>query len=556
MKRFNLQQRGGFYATAIRLPFLFGAAGLMFSVMAHAESLPSGALPGAISSELLRQPQRALERQDAPPHDETPALTVPLVGDQKLPENTSLDFELASVEFSETSILDSAQLQALVQPYLGQKVGFSELQQLISAVNRLYDQKGYATARAILPAQRIADGRVQIQLVEGRVGELVLEGNDYMNQDFVRRRLDITPGELVDPKRLEAELSRFNRLSSGSLSASLQPGKGYGLTDVYVNVNEPPQNSLELFANNQGYESTGEETGGMMYRHNGALGGDDVFSAFLTGARGSGMGMLSYDASFNRQGGRIGGRIGKSRAKVIYGPFASLDSRSDSENGSLFINHPLWSNQNWLLTGQLTYGEQNTRNYISGVFLNENRVKSTQADLNALYLAPGRSVRVSLGYQDARSEVEGTPIHDQFGLWVGYWQFYQALSPDWFLNASGAWQYSKREGVASSQLFQIGGASTVRGYRQGELAGDGGLYSNLQANYRITQTLTGYGFYDYGLIDSSFRQPEKLDSVGTGVNWQATSRFSGELTVGVPLTKVRHDQDLPYFNLQLVYKLL
>ncbi|WP_047301647.1 ShlB/FhaC/HecB family hemolysin secretion/activation protein [Pseudomonas fluorescens] len=556
MTRSNLQQRGGLSATAFRLPFLLGTAGLMFSLVANAESLPSGALPGAISSELLRQPQRALERQDTVPQDNTPALTVPLVGDQKLPENASLNFELVAVVFSETAILDSAQLQALVQPYLGHKVGFSELQQLISAVNRLYDQKGYATARAILPAQRIEGGRVRIQLVEGRVGELVLEGNGYMKQDFIRQRLNIDSGELVDPKRLEAELSRFNRLSSGNLSASLQPGKGYGLTDVYVNVNEPPQNSLELFANNHGYESTGEETGGMMYRHYGALGGDDVFSAFLTGARGSGMGMLSYDAPFNSLGGRIGGRIGKSRAKVIYGPFASLDSQSDSKNGSLFINHPLWSNQSWLLTGQLTYGEQNTRNYISGVFLNENRVKSTQADLTALYLAPGRSLRVSLGYQDARSEVEGTPIHDHFGLWVGYWQLYQALSPDWFLNASGAWQYSKREGVPSSQLFQIGGASTVRGYRQGELAGDGGLYSNLQANYRITQALTGFGFYDYGRIDSSFRQPEKIDSVGTGVNWQATSRLSGELTVGVPLTKVRNDQDSSYINLQLVYKIL
>lgn len=556
MTRFNSQQRGGLSATAIRLPALLGVAGVLFCVMANAESLPSGALPGAISSELLRQPQRALERQDTAPPDDTPALTVPLVGDQKLPENASLNFELVSVVFSETAILDTAQLQALVQPYLGRKVGFSELQQLISAVNRLYDEAGYATARAILPAQRIEAGRVRIQLVEGRVGELVLEGNRYMKQDFIRQRLKIDSGELVDPKRLEAELSRFNRISSGSLSASLQPGKGYGLTDVYVNVNEPPQNSLELFANNHGYESTGEETGGMMYRHYGALGSDDVFSAFLSGARGSGMGMLSYDAPFNSLGGRIGGRIGKSRAKVIYGPFSSLDSESDSKNASLFINHPLWSNQSWLLTGQLTYSEQNTRNYISDVFLNENRVKSTQADITALYLAPGRSLRLNVGYQDARSELEGTPIREHFGLWVGYWQLYQALSPDWFLNASGSWQYSNREGVPSSQLFQIGGASTVRGYRQGELAGDGGFYSNVQANYRITQAFTGFGFYDYGQIDSSFRQPEKLDSVGAGFNWQATSRLSGELTVGVPLTKVRSDQDSSSINLQLVYKVL
>lgn len=547
---------GGLRAVASRAPFLLGAAGLLFAAVASAEALPSGALPGAISSELLRQPQRAQERPEARPQDDTPALDVPVVGDQKLPDNPNVAFQLDAVVFSETAILDAQQLEAMAKPYLGRKVGFADLQQLISAVNRLYDEKGYVTARAILPPQRIEQGRVRIQLVEGRVGELVLEGNSYMNEDFIRERLDIGNGELVDPKRLEAELSRFNRVSNGTLSASLQPGKGYGLTDVYVNVNEPPQNSLDLFANNHGYESTGEETGGMMYRHYGALGRDDVFSAFLSGSRGSGVGMLSYDSPFNTLGGRIGGRLGKSKAKVIYGPFRSLDSESDSKNGSLFISHPLWSNQDWLLTGQLTYGEQRTKNYIADVFLNENRVRTTQADLTALYLAPGRSLRVGLGYQDARSELEGTAIRENYGLWVGYWQFYQALSADWYLNASGAWQYANREGVPSSQLFQIGGASTVRGYRQGELAGDGGMYSNLQANYRVTQALTGFGFYDYGRIDSSFRQPEKLDSVGGGFNWQATSRLSGEVTLGVPLTKVRSDQDNAYVNLQVVFKVL
>lgn len=556
MTRSNPLNCGGLRATALRLPFLLGTAGMFGCTLAQAEALPSGALPGAISSELLRQPQRSLDRQAGQADDGTPVLKVPLVGDQKLPENAQLSFELASVVFSETAILDTTQLQALVQPYLGRKVGFAELQQLISAVNRLYDAKGYATARAILPPQRIENGQVRVQLVEGRVGEVVLEGNHYMKDGFIRDRLAVQPGELVNPQRLEEELSRFNRLSSGSLSASLQPGKGYGLTDVYVNVNEPPANSLDLFANNHGYESTGEETGGLMYRHYGALGRDDVFSAFFSGSRGSGVGMLAYDAPFNDLGGRIGGRVGKSRAKVIYGPFSSLDSESDSKNGSLFISHPLWSNQRWLLTGQLTYGEQRTRNYISDVFLNENRVKSTQADLTALYLAPGRSLRVGVGYQEARSELQGTTVREVFDLWNGYWQLYQALDERWFLNASGGWQYSRKEGVPSSQLFQIGGASTVRGYRQGELAGDGGVYSNLQANYRVTPTFTGFGFYDYGRIDSSFRQPEKLDSVGAGFNWQVTSRLSGEATVGVPLTKVRSDQDSAYVNLQLVFKVL
>ncbi|TLX61048.1 hypothetical protein DN824_01755 [Stutzerimonas nosocomialis] len=535
------------------LPLLLGAAAL--PSVSLAQAVPPGAQPGAISSELLRQPQR-IERMEALPQGEAPVLDVPLVGDQQLPDNPGVAFTLESVVFSETAILSREELDAVVQPYLARTVGFAELQQVIVAVNRLYDDKGYVTARAILPPQRIEGGRVRVQLVEGRVGELVLEGATYMKPEYIRQRVGIESGELIEPRRLEEELSRFNRLSAGALSASLQPGKGYGLTDVYLNVTEPPRNSLDLFVNNHGYESTGEETGGVMYRHYGALGADDVFSFFGAGSRGSGVGSLSYDAPFNAYGGRIGARLGKSSARVVYGPFRDLDSRSDSENGSVFLSHPLWSNRDWLLTGQLTVGEQRTENRVAGVFLNETRVKSTQGDLTALYLVPGRSARLGLGYQEARSELEGTPERETFDLWSGYWQLYQALGADWYLNGAGAWQYSRKEGVPSSQLFQIGGASTVRGYRQGELAGDGGAYANFQANYRVTQALTGFGFYDFGKIDSSFRQPETLDSVGAGFNWQVNRRLATEVSMGVPLRNVRNDQDDVYLNVQLVLKAL
>jgi hemolysin activation/secretion protein len=536
------------------LPYVICATGWFAGPAQAAQPLPPPA--GAISSELLRQQQRSLERLDGVPQDSGPALEIPAVGDQALPANADLAFTLDAVVFSQSSIFSSAELEAVVKPYLGQTVHFAELQRILSAVNRLYDQKGYVTARAILPPQNIEQGRVRIQLVEGRVGDLVLEGNTYMSPAFLRERLSVESGQLVDPQRLEAELSRFNRLSSGVLSASLQPGKGYGLTDVFVSVTEPPRNSLDVFANNHGYESTGEESGGLMYRHYGALGRDDVLSFFGAGSRGSTVGSLAYDAPFNRYGGRMGARLGKSKAKVIYGAFSDLDSESDSQNAALFINHPLWSNRDWLLTGQLTYGEQRTENHIAGVFLNENRVKSTQADLTALYLAPGRSLRVGVAYQDAHSQLQGTPLKDRFDIWSGFLQFYQVLDANWYLNANGAWQYSRKEGVPSSLLFQIGGASTVRGYRQGELAGDGGFYTNLQANYRVTPQVTGFGFYDYGRIDASFRQPEKIDSTGAGVNWQVTPRLAGELLVGVPLTNVRPDQESAYVNLQLVFKLL
>ncbi|MFT3719711.1 ShlB/FhaC/HecB family hemolysin secretion/activation protein [Pseudorhodoferax sp.] len=528
--------------------------GCAMAAAAHAQvqAIP----PGAISSELLRQQQRERERLDAQQRQQDPArvLEVPRAADPTVPADDSLRFTLNALVFSDSAILSRGELEAIAQPYLGREIGFAELKDVVSAVNRRYDERGYATARAVLPAQRIEGGRVRIELVEGRVGEVKVEGLTYMRPGFVRERLDLPAGEVIDPQRLEAELSRYNRLYASSVTAALQPGQRYGLTDVYVTVSEPPRNSLDVFVNNHGYDATGEAQAGLMFRHYGALGGDDVFSLFAAGSRGSAVGSLSYDAPVNRRGTRAGVRLGKSRAEVVRGPFAALDSRSDSDNAEVFLSHPLWSNADWLLTGYLGYGYQRTTNHVSGVFLNENKVEGAKGEISALYLTPGTSLRLGLGYRRANSELLGTPSTAGFDIWSGNWQASRNVGRNGFVSFSGAWQHAHREGLPSSQLFQIGGATTVRGYRQGELAGDGGVYGSVQANYRVDPRLTAFAFYDFGRIDASFIQPEKLESVGVGFSWQFSQRVSGEVTVGRPLLDVRPDQDHVRVNAQIVLR--
>lgn len=518
---------------------------------------PATQQAGTISADLLRQQEREMERLRVEPGAQEKELVAPLPAREQPPlGDDDISFVLTQVRFSESAILQQAELDTVVAPYLGKTLRFSDLQTLISRLNALYDAKGFATARAVLPAQRISNGEVRIQLVEGRIGVVRLEGNTYIQSSYVTERLQLQPGELVDPQALESALSRFNRLSQARLSAALQPGDGFGSTDIYLNMQEPKRNRLDLFLNNHGYRSTGRESGGLLFQHVGLAGKDDSFMLFLSGSNGTTAGSISYDYPFNRHGGRIGFRAGESKARVIAGPFRSIDSRSASGNAYLTISHPLWSNREWLVSGQLNHGYQRTKNTISGVFLNENKVITNQAELSSFYSAPGRSLYLGFNVQKARSEMLGTSYRESFTITGGAWQFSQAWTARFSTSFSGSWQYASREGIPSNLLFQIGGPSTVRGYAQGELAGDGGAFGNLQANYQITPDVTVFGFYDRGIIDASFRQPERLESAGAGMAWKIGQHVSGEAFVGVPLKKVRTDQDGSQFHARLVFHLL
>lgn len=512
---------------------------------------------GNVSTDLLRQQERELERLRTapPPREETLIESLP---DRQQPAASEADisFVLKKLVFGESSILPARELEAIAAEYVGKTISFAELQQVVGRINALYDARGFATARAVLPAQRISQGEVRIELVEGRIGKLKVEGNRYIGDSYITERLQLEPGELVDPTALENTLSRFNRLSQARLTAALQPGEGFGLTDIYLRMQEPKRNRLDLFMNDHGYRSTGRESAGLFFQHYGLAGMDDSLVLFLSGSEGTSAGSVSYDYPFNRYGGRVGIRAGKSRAKVINGPFRDIDSRSVSENANLSVSHPLWSNREWLVSGQLNHGQQRTTNTISGVLLNKNRVTTNQLELSSLYSTPGRSLYLTVNVQKARSEMQGTPYRESFTVTGGTWQFSQAWTPRLHTAFSGAWQYARRDGIPSSLVFQIGGPSTVRGYRQGELAGDGGAFGNLQANYQITEQVGVFAFYDRGVVDASFRQPEHLESAGIGTAWKFGDRVSGEIIVGKPLKNVRSEQERYQVNARLVFHLL
>lgn len=383
-----------------------------------------------------------------------------------------------------------------------------------------------------------------------------LQGNTYMRPDPVVQSIGLKAGELVNPRELEAELSRYNRVSQASVSAALQPGEGYGLTDVYLTLNEPRRNRLDLFANNHGYASTGEVTAGLIYRHHGALGLDDAFLAFLSHSEGSRAVSLAYDLPFNRLGGRVGLRAGSSQAKVVAGAFAGIRSQGDSDNVHLTLSQPLWSSRDWLWTAHLSHGKHQSVNTVSGVFLNENQVTSTRVELTAEYAAPHRTVHLGLNAQQITSEMLGTPKRDRFTVWGGSWLLNQTWTTGFNTTLGGAWQHAQRNGLPSSHVFQIGGPSTVRGYTQGELAGDGGVFLSLQGNQRVSPTLTLYGFIDHGRIDASFRQPEQLTSIGAGAIWSIHRQLTGELSLGLPMRNVRPGQDKALLHGRLIWSVL
>ena len=63
------------------------------------------------------------------------------------------------------------------QPYLNKQVTFNDIKDITAKIKAKYKEKGYLTTAAFLPEQEIKDGRIEIKVIEGKMGKLSIEGN-------------------------------------------------------------------------------------------------------------------------------------------------------------------------------------------------------------------------------------------------------------------------------------------------------------------------------------------------------------------------------------------
>lgn len=172
-----------------------------------APQLPAAADPGVIQERSRDIERRLREERERRPDD------APAIDDEALkpaparPAPAGVRFQLKRVDFTRSELLPEATLRELAAGIEGREVSLAEVQAVVDRINALYRDRGVPTAQAVLPAQDVTDGAVTIKLVEGRVGQILLEGNDSTSGDFIRARLGQAPGELADVGELERRMA-------------------------------------------------------------------------------------------------------------------------------------------------------------------------------------------------------------------------------------------------------------------------------------------------------------------------------------------------------------
>jgi hemolysin activation/secretion protein len=515
---------------------------LLAGSAAHAQVGSGQTNPGLIQQGIGRQ-QNQFEQQNPAPLG--PGVVAPERQNQPAVKPGGPKFLLRKVTFDRSKFLTPEELNAIASKYIGKRVDIATLLQLVADVNALYEQKGIVTGIATLPEQNAETGVIHIKLTEGRLQKQTLEGNDQTSSGYILHRVGEPTGEILDVPRLNRDVTWFNRTNDTQVKALLQPGSSFGLTDLNFAVTEPPRNTLELFCDNQGIQTTGADECGAFYKLHGLFGVDDRLTFYGVKAAGNINGSLAYNIPVNDWGGRIGASYTDGDIKIVEGPFVGLEETGKSKVGAINFSQPFVATEHWLLLGNVSVAQGNTLSDLAAVPNVSDHYAKDTAGVQLSYLTPDFSVTISPAGNAVSEHDNILQMNRDFDTFTSSWNGQIKLPQNFYVSDLGSIQYTQAQLLPGDQLFVIGGPTTVRGYPTNVVEGDRGYYNNVELHRDWSDLIKGidtYVFLDSGEVLSTF--PAKIDlmSFGGGFSWTPIPVLTLQGSYGQPTRVVEADQ--------------
>lgn len=513
--------------------FVFSAAASFPALAATPEEIIRAQSERIQREEQLRQQQQFEETRKS---SRAPArIDVPAPRSPRATSGTCR--QIQKIDIVGANTLDNDDRERLIRSYQSRCLVVADIEMLLADITRDYIARGFIASRAYVPAQDLSQGKLEILVIEGRVSRVESapgKGRSGPVPDLWWHNL--FPCVLNDPLNLrdfEQGLDQLNRLTSNDATLSIRPGKYPGDSEVVIHNSPGKPWHVNLSADNHGTESTGREQGGLTGSIDNALGVNDFVS--ITRRQSipdkDGEGSSSENYSVNIPYGYSLWSVGHSDSR--YESTIKLPSGLSSEtSGSshvtfVRVDHVVWRDQTQRVGISAALNHKEFNNYFAGIRLEVASRTLVVADVAANYNASlgGGTVDMEIGYSRGLNEfnalrdmddLPGDAPRAQFEKYfygVGYSYPFLWLDRQASVSSRVTGQHSL-DALYGSEQIAIGGIYSVRGFYEGSLAGDDGIFlRNELALRQPAGDLFGYNaiLRPYVAIDGG-----KVQSVASG----------------------------------------
>lgn len=453
-------------------------------VMAAAQVVPT---PGAVQEQIRQQP--SLPPTSSQPQLDSPAAPAATTG---IPAGGK-QIPIERFEIIGNTVISSDELSQVVAPFEGRSMTLFEIYEVADRVTQYYRDQGYSVASATVPAQKVGSGTVTLEVIEGRIAALAVDGNKAYRQSFLERHVTgAAVGDVIAEKALERDLLLLNDLPGLSATAVVSPGAEFGDSNLTIRTEEKRFEAVTRL-NNYGRTSIGEWKLEGDFAVNAPLGVGDRFDINVVHATGGKLDYFNfrYSVPILFSGTRASMYFSRNDYNVDSGELPpglqALDLSGDGDNFGFNIFHPLIRSRKQNLYIGIGYDRVITRQLTRGLGL-KTKADISLMNLNLLYSRVNDnnsfttfSANFATNFdsnerdpitfasennaQTAKLRIDATHFHSINELWAvfGKLTMVGAIDP-----------------IVDTQRYRIGGRESVRGYASSELAGDGGYAVTLE----------------------------------------------------------------------------
>ena len=480
-------------------------------------------------------------------------------------------FTLKQLTIAGNTAFSSAELESLASEYIGKEISLLDVYRLRDAITSKYGNAGFGLSKAIVPPQKIqADGMVQLQVIEGFIDEVILEGATADQQDYLAHAAEKLKAERpLSAKTLERYLLLANDRFAIKVTSTLRQSKNTpAASTLILKVEKAPKIDGGATLDNRGTPAVGRTQFNGDVSLNGLFGRAAKSTVgYATVEQGSELQYwsLSHTEIVSNEGTSLVFGYTNSTSKPGTVLLRSLNLKSESEGWSAKLAHPFIRTRQENLTAQIKYDQRDV----------ESQSLNTTTSLDRI-----RSIRLGLSYDNAdaydgvnqalleysfginglgatgnnaplKSRADGKSDYQKLTLNLSRNQELSYFSPvlsRFSINTALMGQYAGG-GLLSTEECGIGGSQFGRAYDFSEILGDSCAAASLELRYAINTQGSSlkyaqlYGFYDGGTttnhnaLSATDKKTKSLTSTGLGVRFGLWRFLTGSVELAKPLTR-------------------
>lgn len=466
-----------------------------------------------------------------------------------------IHFTLNGVRILGATAFAPETLADITTPFLHQTISLADAYRMAHQITQRYRDAGYFLSLAYLPDQRMADGIVTLQVLEGYIGEVILPESLH-DEAIVQAQMErLRAQKPLSARQLESALLRLNDLP------------GYAVSGTLSSLDGAKDGAVRLTL-------AAAKTPGR-----GQLGFDNASSRFL----GPHEATLSYTQSLlPLQQTRFTGLNSLPTRKLSYatlghavaiapdtlldvaGSFTkaqpgftldALDIDSDSTFLSAGLRYQWLRQRDENLAFALSFDSRNTDSDLLDAAFTRDHIRALRVNAsydiadawrgtNAATLTLSQGIAGLGASKKGGANLSRAQADPDFTKAELSLTRLQGLTGGWSLLLAASAQAASGP-LFSAEEFGYGGQSSGRAFDASELAGDHGATGALELRYggwnaaELAQ-FSPYAFYDIGVIwneDAAQAKRQSGASIGLGMRATTVWDVSGNLGLAWPLMR-------------------